>query len=124
MSGQPEDGTFTLPVIESAPMPPGTFLLAPAGHMEWRGLVIRPDPWGPPPPSMPDYVKAERRKGLDHLAGLLDGMCSDLGMDPDVVWRNPRQTRMIRRDFYRVVAEERYGMMVLPPTSFMQVDAP
>ncbi len=82
-----------IPMIHSDVIPKGTFILGAlgAGVRMWEERPLRfwRDPWGPATYALTDRAEEERRRGLDHLARLLDGMCEDLGLDPDETWRDP-----------------------------------
>lgn len=120
---------FGIEMVESPFLPEGTFILA--HHMNgvrlWdtEPLRLRPDPWGPAPYALRPKYADERRKGLDFLARLLDGMCADLGMDPDKAWREPREQerrdREWRRGEYVYRVEERMALTLIDPGAFVSV---
>lgn len=127
-------------VIESPWMPPNMFLIGPRdgvrywedyyGSEPFSGLLRLREPlWEPRPPTwgaqqlgLADVATREREKALDHLAGLLDGLCDDVGLDREV-WRAPRRAETAaaayRRGVARYVAEERLALTIPNPRSFV-----
>jgi hypothetical protein len=105
-------------VVQDPAIPAGTVYLVPSGSLgrgmfENGPLRWQEDPW--PERHLPEPADTERRIGLTYLAGLLDGLCEDFGLDPDVVWRGPRLRLRLRSDRVRWVVEERLSLTVHPP---------
>lgn len=113
---------YGLPVIVHPDMPQGFILGSHArgSRMFTAPLRFRRDPW--PSTGMPEPGRNERRKALDHLAGLLDRMCESLGMDPDAVWRGPKEAEeTARTSMFTVIAEERIALTVNPPGRYAKI---
>ena len=113
--------------VHDPAVPPGMVFLVPSGSLG-RGLFeaplrFREDPW--PVRDLPEPAATARRDALDHLAGLLDGLCTSWGMDPDAVWRDPKiaETRRVR-NAYLFRAEERLAMTLNRPNAGIHCTVP
>lgn len=85
-------------------------------NMRWRI-----DPWGPNRYAEPE-IESERRKGLDFIAGLLDGLCETYGWNPDTVWRGPKEREGRAGLLRRYIAEDHvYMAMPHNPRDFVAV---
>jgi hypothetical protein len=117
---------YPVDIIRSPWLPEGTALLVPKESF-FTGALTSPllwyrDPWPPAPRHFTDVAKRERDKGLEFLADLLDGMCRDLGMDPDEVWRGPKQRE---QDLWmaqmRYIAHERVALTINNPSDYLKI---
>lgn len=111
-------------VVSSPYVPPGVVLMMPrydpmswlsesAGHLEFTE-----DTFGPAPYRLTATGAAERRRALDGLARLLDGLCADFGLDPELAWRGPRRWSTNRQAY---VAETRIGLSVINPNTALLI---
>lgn len=105
-------------LLESAAVPPGTAYLVPAGAAFDAPmppvLLWQRDPW--PTSTLPEPAATARLRALDHLAGLLDDWCAELGLDPERAWRGPKiAAAVFVRDAATWRAEERVALSVLNP---------
>lgn len=120
---RPEDTQFR--VIEDSSIPRGVVYLIPDDPLFTTAkypLIWYRDPWPPAPTHLSEVARRERDMGLEFLGALLDGMCRGLGLDPDEVWRGPKQREQdawIRQCNY--VATERLALSVLRPESFIKI---
>lgn len=90
----------------------GSRLWGDPGPIRWRR-----DPW--PGSSLPEPAATERRRALDHLAGLLDAWCEattvhGVPLDPDRVWRDPKIAASDHGTL-RYVADQRLVLTVARP---------
>lgn len=106
-------------LLESAAVPPGTAYLVPAGAFDAPMppvLLWQRDPW--PTSTLPEPAATARLRALDHLAGLLDDWCAELGLDPERAWRGPKIAAV---DSFALNvgwrATERVALSVLPPAA-------
>lgn len=113
-------------VVEAPYLPKGTVMLVPdfsrfaTTDRHHPSSVFFEDPWAVSNPAIKPYAEHERRKGLDHLSGLLDDLCRRWGMDPQKVWRDPRlraQDNLWRN--WRM--DERASMAIVNPRGVVKV---
>lgn len=108
-------------VVRSPAVPRGTAYLVPVAPLDHVApLMWRPDPcW--PVRHLPEPAATHRQIALDHLAKLLDGLCTSVGLDPDEVWREPRHREAIGRNRLQFMAEERIGLTVHRPDDYSRL---
>jgi hypothetical protein len=72
--------------------------------------------------TLAEHVESERDKALDFLARLLDDWCTEMGADPEVVWRRPRIfERDLRERRRAMVFTGYYGVTVNNPADFAKI---
>lgn len=117
-------GFDDFPVVAVDWMPRGTMLVGSPDHPVLYDFtdVRYPVEWDPPTYDLADAYVAERARGLVFVAGLLDDLCDDLGMDPDTTWRAPHNVEVRRRRFERSLrayaVEARVSFAVHRPNGF------
>lgn len=125
--------TFGIPVIESPFVPPDRFYLVPAdlGFAHPRLFeLLEPIDWPPgrrwldPEHPLADVVARERAIAFATLEAQLDGMCDDLGLDPEVVWRAPRRAedrdRRLRANQIQFAMEGRLALNIVRPADLIR----
>ena len=133
MSGPYGELPVGFQVVESPYMPANTFMIGgPVGGTRlWEAgvddLRLLEPLWEPPRWPLDDVYVTERERAHRFLEGLLDGLCTDLGITHEV-WRAPRRdlTRaaMWRSNVYAVAVEQRVAMSIRNPRDFAIVTAP
>lgn len=117
-----------LDLIASPHVPEGVMYVVDrsSGFEQWSTgpISIREDVWWQPEPwGMTEPALTERKKALGFLEDLLDRMCRDVGLDPELAWRRPRLEERDRAKLasHRWIVEQRIGMSVLNPSSVLKI---